>query len=96
MKTNPLIDALRSLKDRFCKNIRTFMISFWFVLANTVGFLIWLRFVFIHDDSGMPMIRPHPYSHYSFWIFIVGLPILVVILGILGYLPGTRKKKLEI
>jgi membrane protein DedA with SNARE-associated domain len=72
------------------------MISFWFVLANTVGFLIWLRFVFIHDDSGMPMIRPHPYSHYSFWIFIVGLPILVVILGILGYLPGTRKKKLEI
>ena len=86
-------ETLHLMKERFRKNFRVFMISVWFVLVNTVGSLIYLRLIFTRDDEGMPMIRTDAYSHWCFWIFIIMLPIMVAILGILGYLPGTRKKK---
>jgi hypothetical protein len=108
MKTNALTDALYSLKERYRMNLesRVVRIFLWVQLALIVGFTCSYLAVRASIAYAIGQIEAHPHEPassnidslphlwmISFWSFTIGLPILALILGIRGILPGTRRKK---
>lgn len=108
MKIGTFAEAIQSLKERCRKNIiesRAMMIALWFQLALIVGILCSYLVVRASAAYAITLIEVHPHQPapsiisefpnlwlIGFWLFTVGLPILTLILGIRGILPGTRKK----
>jgi hypothetical protein len=77
---------------------KTIFIIFWTFAFFIVGLAIFAIYVMAvnpvpsHADATSPEVQ-----HWAMnaglvsWIFPIGLPILVLILGICGKLPGTRR-----
>ena len=87
MKIGTFAEARHSLIERFSKNVlghRGVMIALWCQLALIIGmaclYLAIRASIADMDWSG-------------FWIFVIGLPVLTLALGICGILPGTHRKK---
>lgn len=106
MRIRTLSEALRSLKKRFRKNVienRIMGILAWFQLALMVGMTCSYLVIQASVTYAISLVeaRPHQPANIDwlgkiwwigFWSFTIGLPILVLILGIGGVLPGTRRK----
>jgi hypothetical protein len=79
---------------------KTIFTILWMLAFFTVGFIIFGVFSYAMVQSS-----PHPTDPASFsdskvrlimlvdWLCPIGLPILALILGILGKLPGTHGRK---
>ena len=106
MKTGTFPEAFCSLKERFRKNIiknRVMMIFLWCQLAVMLGMFCLYLVISVSTAYEVGQIESHPHQPVSidwlpdvgwfgFWSFVIGLPILALILGIAGVLPGTRRK----
>jgi ABC-type Fe3+ transport system permease subunit len=111
MKANALTDALYSLKERYRKNLesRVVRIFLWVQLAFIVGMVCGYLAIQASVTYAINQIQSHPpppaqssvemlpdFWTISCWSLIIGLPIVALILGIQGILPGTRKKNHQI
>jgi hypothetical protein len=105
MKIGTFTEARRSLVGRFRKNVlghRGIMIALWCQLALIVG----IACVYLVIRVSLGQVKAHPnqsasasmdmlsvVSRTGFGIFVIGLPVLILALGICGILPGTHRKK---
>jgi ABC-type Fe3+ transport system permease subunit len=106
MRIGTFPEALRSLKERYRKNVienRVMMVLLWVQLALIVGFFCSYLVIRVSSTYAIGFVEAHPHqpanidwlanvSWIGFWLFVVGLPILALILGSMGILPGTRRK----
>jgi ABC-type Fe3+ transport system permease subunit len=108
MKSNALIEALRSLKARYRKNVienRATRIMLWVQAALIAGLFLSNLLIQVSARYAISQIKAHPHQPATvnivslancwlvgFWIFTIGLPIVVLILGISGILPGTHRR----
>jgi ABC-type Fe3+ transport system permease subunit len=107
MRVGTFSEALPSLRERCRKNIiknRVMMILLWCQLALMLGIFCLYLVVRVSTAYEVSQIDAHPHQPASidwlpnvgwigFWLFVIGLPIIALILGICGVLPGTRRKK---
>lgn len=100
--------ALRSLKARYRKNVienRAFMVLLWIQMALIAGMLCSYLVIRLSAAYAIDQIGAHPHQPASidivslanfwrigFWVFTIGLPIVALILGISGILPGTHRR----
>jgi hypothetical protein len=106
MKTGTFPEAFCSLKERFQKNIfenRVMMIFLWCQSALILGMVCLYLVIGASTAYEIRQIEAHAHQPASidwllsvgwtgFWLFTIGLPILTLILGIAGFLPGTHRK----
>ena len=106
MRIGTFSEALHSLKERYRKNIienKMMMVLLWVQLALMVGLICLDLVTSVSSTYAIGFIKAHPHQTVSidwlanvswigFWLFVVGLPILALILGSMGILPGTRRK----
>jgi hypothetical protein len=88
MKIGTFTEARHSLVKGYRKNMlghRGVMIALWCQLAFIVGMIC--LYLFIRASVADVMVSA------GFWLFVIGLPVLTLVLGIYGILPGTRHKK---
>jgi hypothetical protein len=79
---------------------KTIFTLLWMIALCIVGFVVFTIFILAvmplppHADPTSPdsLHRVMVYGLVS-WLFPIGLPILALILGILGKLPGTHGRK---
>lgn len=107
MKIGTFSEAMHSLKKRFRKNVienRGFMICLWVQAALIVGFLLSYLVGIASIAVEARLIKAHPHQPVSIdWLLVtwligflssvIGLPVIALIWGIRGVLPGTRRKK---
>jgi ABC-type Fe3+ transport system permease subunit len=106
MRIGTFSEALHSLKERFRKNIienKVMVILLWCQLALMLGILCLYLVIRVSTAYEIGQIDAHPHQRASidwlsnagwigFWLFMIGLPVVALILGIWGILPGTRRK----
>jgi H+/Cl- antiporter ClcA len=105
MRIGTFSEALRSLKERYRQNLknRAVVIALWCSLAVMLGIFCSYLVIWVSIRFTVGQIEAHPHQPVSidwypnvwwigYWLFAVGLPILTLILGIIGILPGTRRK----
>jgi hypothetical protein len=105
MKIGIFSEALVSLRERWRKNLqsRIVRIFLWVQLSLIFGMVCSFLVILASIRFTVSQIEIHPHQPVSidwlgnvwwigFWSFAVGLPILTLILGICGILPGTRRK----
>ena len=72
-----------------------FIMGSWILLGS--GAVMSLFFHFSNTEAIMGAMDKHPFLAFCFKIWVAlccyGMPILALILGILGRLPGTRRRK---
>jgi hypothetical protein len=88
MKIGTFTEARHSLVERFRKNVRghrDVVIALWCQLALIVGMVCLYLVVRVSDAAHIVWT--------GFWIFVIGLPVLTLALGICGILPCTHHKK---
>jgi len=86
MKIGTFKEAVHSLVERYRKAVfgnRGVMIALWCQLALIIG-MVCLCFVVRAQVTYL--------LWTDFWIFVIGLPVLTLALGICGVLPGTRRR----
>jgi hypothetical protein len=87
MKIGTFTEARRSLVEKYRKNVlrhRGVMIALWCQLALIVGMVC--LYLIVRASVAHTVWT-------GFWIFVIGLPVLTLALGICGILPGTHRKK---
>ena len=73
-------------------------------MALIVGFICLYLAIRVSTAYTFGQIEAHPHEPVSidwlanvgwigFWLFVIGLPLLTLILGICGILPGTHRKR---
>ena len=106
MKIGTFTEARHSLVERFRKNVfghRGMMIALWCQLALMLGILGLYLVIRVSTAYEIGQIDAHPRQPASidwlpnvewigFWLFTIGLPVVALILGVCGILPGTRRK----
>jgi hypothetical protein len=106
MKIGTFTEAIQSLKQRYWKNIienRVMMILLWCQLALMLGNLCLYLVIRVSTAYEIGQIDAHSYrpagidwlqnfEWLGFWLFTIGLPVVALILGVCGILPGTRRK----
>ena len=106
MKIGTFTEARHSLVERWRKNIlknRGMMIFLWCQLALMLGILCLYLVIRVSTAYEIGQIEAHPHQRASidwlpnvgwigFWLFTIGSPVVALILGVCGILPGTRRK----
>jgi len=106
MKIGTFTEARHSLVERFRKNVlghRGVMIGLWCQLGLMLGTMCLYLVISVSTAYEIGRIDVHPrqpasiYWHpniewIGFWSFVIGLPVVALILGVCGILPGTRRK----
>jgi ABC-type multidrug transport system permease subunit len=96
MKIGTFPEAFNSLKDKYSKNVRTLVILAWFLFGQILGTICWYFYMRMslgrfmdgrHDEPSLTSLS------YGSYLCLLVLPFIFMILGVLGILPGTRKKK---
>jgi hypothetical protein len=108
MKIGTFTEARHSLVERFRRNLknRPFVIALWCQLALIVGMACSYLVIIVSVAITLRQSNAHPNQSApsdldlfattgmaGFWVFVVGLPVVVLALGICGILPGTHRKK---
>jgi hypothetical protein len=107
MKIGTFSEAFHPLRANWRKKIlenRVMRIFLWCQLALMLGIFCLYLVLRICTAYAVGQIEVHPDERASidwcsnvgwigFWLLAVGLPILAMILGIGGVLPGTHRKK---
>ncbi len=65
---------------------RTVSTFLWTIASQVVGLVLFFVYVIVIDP-----LRTH--AGLVARLFVIGLPVLVLLLGVLGVLPGTRRSK---
>ncbi len=87
MKIGTFTEARHSLVERFRKKVlghRGAMIALWCQLALIIGMVCLYLMV---QTSVAHLVWA------AFGVFVIGLPLLALVLGVSGILPGTHRKK---
>ena len=106
MKIGTFTEARHSLVERFRKNVlghRGMMIALWCSLAVMLGIFCLDMVIRVSTAYEVGQIEAHPHQLASIdwlsnvewiglWLFTIGLPVVALILGVCGILPGTRRK----
>jgi hypothetical protein len=108
MKIGTFTEARHSLVERFRKNLknRGFVIALWCQLALIMGITCLYLVIEISIAIALRQVGAHPNQPASinmdllatiwmagFWVFVIGLPVVALALGICRILPGTHRKK---
>ncbi len=106
MKIGTFTEARHSLVEGFRKNVlghRGVMVALWFQLALMVGNLCCYLVIRVFTTYEIGQIEAHPLQParidwlpnvdwIGFWLLMIGLPVIALILGVCGILPGTHRK----
>jgi hypothetical protein len=105
MKIGTFSEALVSLRERWRKNLqsRVVRIFLWVQLSLIFGMICSFLVIWASMRYTIGQTEAHPHQPISidwlgnvwwigFWSLTIGLPVVVLIFGLLGILPGTRRK----
>jgi ABC-type Fe3+ transport system permease subunit len=105
MKIGTFPEAFHSLKERYRKSFesRIVRIFLWVQLSLILGMICSYLVIWASIRFTVGQIEAHPHQlakidwlgnvwWIGFWLFTIGLPVVALILGVFGILPGTRRK----
>jgi hypothetical protein len=95
MKTGTFPETFRLMKERFRKSGRIWIILFWYLGAKITCITLWYLSILYLINIGSYPTNENSLStlKYVTFVCILGVPSCFLILGLLGVLPGTRRKE---